>query len=185
MLNQKKLEMAFKRYLKNWSDDFFEDIKQDYEECQSEIMDIVESNALERDHILLVDLDSIASYYLSKWKNDTLINGGNSIEELKKIQMVVFYQCMGQDLYKIRYPEMMTGYTFRKVVIALIHFTMFGWEREETIFFDFIREHLGDNIMNANYSDKHVWFLLELYLQYRNKTIAGTNQKIHLAVKAS
>lgn len=37
--------------------------------------------------------------------------------------------------------------------------------------------------MDANEENRHVWFLLELYLQYRNKTIVGTNKKLHLAVK--
>jgi len=47
-------------------------------------------NAVEKDHVLLIDLSSISSYYLTKWKNEVLINGGNSIDELKKVQMVVF-----------------------------------------------------------------------------------------------
>jgi len=37
--------------------------------------------------------------------------------------------------------------------------------------------------MEANDWNKHTWFLLELYLQYKNKTIMGTNQQVHLAVK--
>lgn len=182
MLNRKKFEMSFKRYKKNWIAGI-KDAKEEYEELQSEITDIVQSNAIERDHILLIDLDTICSYYISKWKDDVLINGGNRIEQLKKIQMVVFYECMGQDIYKIRYPNMRIQYTFKEVIAALIHFTMFGWKKEEGILFDFIVEHLDENIMNANDSNKHAWFLLELYLQYRNKTILGTNQKLHITVK--
>lgn len=184
MLNKKKFEMAFKRYKKNWVDGIkFEDVEEEYEESKSEVMDIVECNDIEKDHILLIDLASVASYYISKWKNDVLINGSNSIEELKKVQMVVFYQCMAQDLYKTRYPNMALEYNFREVITALIHFTMFGWEKEENILFDFIMDHLGGNILDANYSKKHTWFLLELYLQYRNKAIDGKNQKLHLVVK--
>ncbi|AIW41143.1 MULTISPECIES: hypothetical protein [Paenibacillus] len=184
MLNPKKLEMAYRRYSKNFVDGIkFEEIKNEYEECQSEIINIVDLNAVEKDHILLIDLDSVFSYYLSKWKYDVLINGGNRVEELKKMQMVVFYQCMGQDLYKIRYPGMMPEYSFREVITALIHFTMFGWEKEENILFDFIENNLGSNILEANEWNKHTWFLLELYLQYRNKTIAGTSQYLHIAVK--
>jgi chaperonin cofactor prefoldin len=182
MLNRKKFEMAFKRYKKNWIAGT-KDAKEEYEELQSEITDIVQSNAIERDHILLIDLDTICSYYISKWKDDVLINGGNTIEQFKKIQMVVFYECMGQDIYKIRYPNMRRQYTFKEVIAALIHFTMFGWKKEENILFDFIVEHLGENIMSANDCNKHTWFLLELYLQYRNKTILGTNQKLHITVK--
>ncbi len=184
MLNKKKFEMAFKRYKKNWLDGIkFEDVEKKYEESRSKINNIVELNALEKDHILLIRLDRISSYYIMKWKNDVLINGSNSIEELKKVQMVIFYQCMAQDLYKNRYPGMALEYNFREVITALIHFTMFGWKKEESILFDFIIDHLGGNILNANYSKKHTWFLLELYLQYRNKAIDGKNQKLHLVVK--
>lgn len=112
-----------------------------------------------------------------------LINGSDRIEQLKKMQMVEFYECMVQDLYKVRYPNMRTQYTFKEVIAALIHFTMFGWEKEETILFDFIVEHLEDNIMNTNDCNKHTWFLLELYLKYRNKTILGTNQNVNITVK--
>ncbi|MBV6716165.1 hypothetical protein [Paenibacillus chitinolyticus] len=184
MINPKKLEMAFKSYKSNFVDGIkFEDIKKQYDESKKEIINVVELNAVEKDHILLILLDSISSYYLSGWKNDVLINGGKDAEQLKKMQMVVFYQCMAQELYKIRYPKMRVRYSFREVITALIHFTMFGWEKEENILFDFIVVHLGGNVMGANDWNKHTWFLLELYLQYKNKTIMGTNQKVHLAVK--
>lgn len=184
MLNPKKFKMAFKRYIKNFSDGIMlEDAKEEYEENKSEIINIVELNDIEKDHILLIDLSTISSYYLSKWKDEVLINGGNGIEQLKKLQMVVFYQCMVQDVYKTRYPNMMPEYTFREVVTALIHFTLFGWKKEETILFDFIVDYIGENKIDVNNWNKHIWFLLELYLQYRNKTIAGTNQKLHLVVK--
>ncbi|GKS12218.1 hypothetical protein YDYSY3_32180 [Paenibacillus chitinolyticus] len=184
MLNQKKIEIAYKRYSKNFIDGIkFEDIKEEYEDNKSEIINIVETNNIEKDHVLLIDLDSIFSYYLSKWKNDVLINGENVTEGLKNMQMVVFYQCMGQELYKIRYPKMQLEYTFRSVVIALIHLSMFGWEKEENILFKFIVDNFGGHLMNGNDWNKHTWFLLELYLQYRNKTILNTNQKLNIAVK--
>lgn len=184
MLNVKKFEMAFKRYIKNFNDETrAERLEKKWEENKSEIINIVELNDIGKDHILLIDLSSISSYYLSKWKNDVLINGGNRIEHLKKVQMVVFYQCMVQDVYKTRYPNMMAEYTFKEVIIALIHFTMFGWEKEEKILFDFIVEHIGESKLDANNWNKHIWFLLELYLQYRNKTIAGASQRLNLAVK--
>ncbi|MCV9948692.1 hypothetical protein [Paenibacillus sp. BT-177] len=184
MLNPKKLEIAYKRYSKNFVDGIkFEDIKEEYEECQKEIINIVDMNAVEKDHILLIDLESISSYHLSKWKQNVLVNDENTVEDLKKMQIVVFYQCMGQDLYKIRYPEMMTEYSFQEVIAALIHFTMFGWEKEENILFEFIDNNLGSNILKSNEWNKHTWFLLELYLQYRNKTIAGTSQNLNIAVK--
>jgi len=34
----------------------------------------------------------------------------------------------GQELYRIRYPNMDLEYDFLEVVTALIHFTMFGWK---------------------------------------------------------
>jgi hypothetical protein len=93
--------------------------------------------------------------------------------------MSIFYQCITQELYDFGFPD----YAFRDIVAALIHFTMFGWEKEEHILFDFMAEHLGEELMEANDSNKHVWFLLELYLQYRNKTLFGINQQVHKAVK--
>lgn len=183
MLNQKKLELAYRRYSKNFEGIKFEDVEEDYLDNQNEITSIIDLNSVEKDHILLIDLDSIESYYFSKWKSDVLVNREDSIEDFKKIMIVVFYQCMGQDLYKIRYPKMNVRYSFKDVIATLIHFTMFGWEKEEQILFDFIVEHFGERLMNANNWNKHTWFLLELYLQYRNKTIVGTNQNLHIAVR--
>ncbi|TVX92049.1 hypothetical protein [Paenibacillus agilis] len=184
MLNQKKLELSYKRYSKNFVDGIkFEDVKEYYEKSKKEIIGIVELNDSEKDHILLIDLGSIFSYYLSQWKNDVLISNENRADGLKQMQMVVFHQCMVQELYKVRYPNMRVRYTFREVIAALIHFTMYGWEKEENLLFNFIVDHLGENIMEANDKNKHIWFLLELYLQYRNKTIFGTSKKMYLAVK--
>lgn len=183
MVNSKKLEFAFRRYSKNFVEGIkFEDVKSDYEEIQDEINSIIDKNSTENDHILLIDLDSIFSYYLSKWKNAVLINQGNRAEDLKKMQMVVFYQCMAQDLYKERYPNMMAEYTFVDVITALVHFTMYGWEKEEVEFFGFIEKHLGSPFLSANDCNRHTWFLLELYLQYRDKTIFQTKSNVYPAV---
>ncbi|MGA3599135.1 hypothetical protein [Lysinibacillus agricola] len=184
MLNPKKLEMSFKRYSNNFVNGIkFEDVVEKYEISENKINNIVGLNAIEKDHILLINLNRIFLYYLSKWKNQVLINEENSTENIKSMQMGVFFKCMGQDLYKIRYPKMIVEYSFSEVVATLIHFTMFGWEKEEKILFDFIVEHFGERLMNANNWNKHTWFLLELYLQYRNKTIVGTNQNLHIAVR--
>ncbi|KOP64768.1 hypothetical protein AMS62_05480 [Bacillus sp. FJAT-18019] len=184
MINPKKLEIAYKRYHKNFIDGIkFEDVKEEYRECKSEVINIVEANDLEKDHILLIDLSSIFSYYLSQWKYDVLINGGNNAEGLKSSQKVVFYQCMVQDLYTTRYPNMALEYTFREVVITLVHFAMYGWEKEENILYNFMVHHFGGHLIDANEENRHIWFLLELYLQFRNKTIMETNKKLNLAVK--
>ncbi|MFL0404843.1 hypothetical protein ACH0BP_24535 [Bacillus nitratireducens] len=183
MINKKKLEMAFKRYSKNFVDGIkFEDVKDKYNVSRREIEKIIEQNETEKDHILLINLRKIFSYHLSLWKNDVLISGGNNVEGLKNMQKVLFYQCMGQDLYTIRYPRMILGYSFREVVLTLVHFAMYGWEKEENILYDFMAHHFGGHLIKANEEDRHIWFLLELYLQYKNKTIMGTNEKLHLAV---
>lgn len=45
MLNPKKLNIAYKRYSKNFVNGIkFEDVKEDYDEDKSEVVDIVESN---------------------------------------------------------------------------------------------------------------------------------------------
>ncbi|ANY73073.1 hypothetical protein BBD41_10990 [Paenibacillus ihbetae] len=186
MINPKKLEMAYKRYSNNFVDGIkFEDVKDKYDASKSKIEKLVEQNDIKKDHILLINLNKIFSYYLSLWKQDVLISGENNPEGLKNMQKVVFYQCMGQDLYTIRYPEMILGYSFREVVITLVHFTMYGWEKEENILYDFVVHHFGGHLIYANEENRHIWFLLELYLQYRNKTIMGTNKQLHLAVKNS
>ncbi|MCX2829252.1 hypothetical protein RGU76_28220 [Bacillus pseudomycoides] len=183
MMNQKKLEMAFKRYSKNFVDGIkFEDVKDKYNVSRRENEKIVEQNETEKDHILLINLYKISSYHLSLWKNDVLISGGNNAEGLKNMQKVLFYQCMGQDLYTIRYPGMILEYSFSEVVFTLVHFAMYGWEKEENILYDFMAHHFGGHLIDANEEDRHIWFLLELYLQYKNKTIMGTNEKLHLAV---
>ncbi|MCR2803394.1 hypothetical protein [Paenibacillus soyae] len=185
MINPKKWEMAFKRYHNNFMDGIrMEDVREEYEECKSEVMEIAEAGDREKDHILLINLSSIFAYSLSKWKQDVLISGGSNLEGLKNMHKVVFYQSMGQPLYTARYPHMALEYTFREVVIALVHFAMYGWEKEEQILFDFIAQHFGECLLDANEENRHTWFLLELYLQYRNKTIMGINKKLHLAVKS-
>jgi len=184
MINQKKLEMAFNRYSKNFVDGIkFEDVKEKYHVSRRKIEKIVEQNDIEKDHILLINLNKIFSYYLSQWKNDVLISGGNNAEGLKNMQKVLFYQCMGQDLYTTKYPGMFLGYTFREVVLTLVHFAMYGWEKEENILYDFMAHHFGEHLIDANEENRHIWFLLELYLQYKNKTIMETNKKLHLTVK--
>ena len=184
MLNPKKLKMSFKRYCNNFVNGIkFEDVVEKYEVSKSKINNIVNFNDIEKDHILLINLNKISLYYLSKWKNEVLIDGGISSDGLKTMQIVVFYQCMAHELYQIKYPKMFLSYSFDEAIKALIHFTMFGWEREEKILFDFILEHFGKHLMDANNWNKHTWFLLELYLQYRNKTIVGTNQNLFIAVR--
>lgn len=184
MINQKKIEMAFEKYRKNFVDGIkFEDVKSKYNVSRSKIEKIVEQNDTEKDHVLLINQNKIFSYFLSLWKKDVLISGGNNAEGLKNMQKVVFYQCMGQELYTVRYPEMILGYSFREVVITLVHFAMYGWKKEENILYEFMVHHFGGHLLDANEENRHIWFLLELYLQYRNKTIMGTNKKLHQAVK--
>lgn len=184
MINSKKLDMAYKRYSKNFVEGIpFDEVLEEYEESEREIIDIVHTSQLEKDHILLINLETISSYYLSQWKNDVLIHGMTSTEQLKKIQMVVFYQCMAQDLYLTRYPELQTEYTFSEVITALIHFAMFGWDREEYILLNFIADNLGGRLLRANDWNTHIWFLIELYLEFKDTKISETNQPLHLAVK--
>ncbi|MNC68676.1 hypothetical protein D3C75_1193040 [compost metagenome] len=57
---------------------------------------------------------------------------------------------------------MMVSYTFKDIVSSLIHFTMYGWEREESILYNFIADHIGENAISANNGNRHTWFLMEL-----------------------
>ncbi|MEN1990832.1 hypothetical protein, partial [Paenibacillus hubeiensis] len=184
MLNNKKIEMSYKRYIKNFTNEHkYERTKQRYLNNLKEVSELVELNEVEKDHILLINLGSVFSYQLLNWKNDILLSEGNRSEALKQMYKVVFYQCMSQELYKTRYPQMMKEYTFNKVVTALIHFTMFGWEKEEMILYSFIVEHLGGELLDVNESNKHTWFLLELYLKFRGKVLLGNNHAISKKVK--
>lgn len=184
MINFKKIEMAYEKYKSNFiSGIVYEDIQDEYEECRDEITSIIESNNTEQDHILLIDLDVISSYWLSSWKKKVLIEKDKSTEELKKLQMIVLFQCMVQDIYKVRYPNMLPDYQFKDVIIALIHFTMFGWEKEEDLLFEFICKNIGSNVLDANDWNQHIWFLLELYLQYRNKDIFKIKENLHISIK--
>ncbi|WP_128104540.1 hypothetical protein [Paenibacillus sp. DCT19] len=177
--------MAYKRYVKNFYDGL-KDVQAKYDEVKYEIISLVESNAVEQDHKLLNRMYKISSYWLEVWKNEVLNKKGGSPLGLKHIQQVTFYQCMCRHIYKERYPEMkVIDYSFQNSIITLIHFKMFGWEKEEQIFYDFIVEYLGGNIMEANDWNQHIWFLLELYLQHTQQTIEGTNEYVHLAVKSA
>jgi hypothetical protein len=51
---------------------------------------------------------------------------------------------------------MLKDYEFRDIITALTHFTMFGWEKEANILFDFMVKHLDDNIVEVNEWDRHV-----------------------------
>ncbi len=173
-----KLKRAYRKYEKNYSTEItLEDRREYYEQSKNKIIGIVENHNVERDHILLLNLHGVYSLSLSKWKDDVLLNRGNDIEHLKKMQMVTFYRCMAQELYKTRYPNMITGYSLWTVVVALIHFVIFGWKQEEEILFEFIKRNFGTSLLKSNTPDKHVWFLISLYLEYRNKTIEGVNEK--------
>lgn len=183
MVNSKKIQMAYRRYVKNFIGGNALD---EYEEARKEIDEIVECNNTEIDHILLIDLDNISGLWLEVWKNNVLIEEGRDITALKKLQQLKFYQCMCRQLYKDRYPNMkLMDYSFQNSIIALLHFNMFGWEKEEQIFYDFIVEYLGGNIMEANDWNQHIWFLLELYLKHTQQTIEVTNEYVHLAVKSA
>ncbi|MBR2567303.1 MAG: hypothetical protein IKE29_22185 [Paenibacillus sp.] len=185
MENLKKLQLANRRYIKNFVNGM-DDAHARYEEAKYEIASVVESNDVEQDHKLLIRMYIISSYWLEVWKNDVLINGKNSTTGLKQIQQVVFYQCMCRHIYKDRYPKMkLIDYSFESNMIGLIHLNMFGWSKEEEIFFDFISNYFGENIMEANDWKQHIWFVLELYLQYTNKTILGTNDHVHLAARST
>jgi len=71
MLNKKKAWNDIKKYKKNWIEEIeSKDSEEEYEEIKNEIDDIIKMNAVEKDHVLLIDLSSISSYYLTKWKNE-------------------------------------------------------------------------------------------------------------------
>lgn len=184
MLNLKKLQLSYNRYCENFVEGIkFEDVEEEYIDSLNESTHIVKLNDVEKDHILLIDLDSIKSYHLSKWKEDVLINHQKESENFKIIVMVIFHQCMGQNLYKSRYPKMALEYSYKEVIMTLIHFTMFGWKKEEEILYNFIVEHIESRWIDMNDFNKHTWFLLELYLQFRDKKIWGTNQHLNVVVR--
>lgn len=184
MLYRKKIDISYKRYKSNFEKKIrFEEVEEEYNEIKDEIFGIINSNNLNEDHILLIDLDTIYQYYISKWKKNVLIENKKETIELKKMQVAVFYTCIVQDLYKTRYPNMRLQYNFRDIVLALVHFNLFGWTKEEDILFKFITENIGSNILDMNDYNTHVWFLLELYLRYTNKTILGTNKNVNLMIK--
>lgn len=135
MLNSKKLSMSYKKYRKNFvNESFIEHGKTEYERCISKIVDIVESNNVDRDHVLLINLGTIYDNYLMTWKEEVLVQNTNRIEGLKLMYPTVFYQCISQELYRIRYPNSTVDYTFKEIISTLIHFTMFGWQKEEEFF---------------------------------------------------
>ncbi|WP_342478386.1 hypothetical protein NYE24_07345 [Paenibacillus sp. FSL H7-0350] len=184
MFNQKKAELAYKKYVKNFEDrDIYEKSIVKYNGLKDGIEQIIKTNEKEKDHILLVRIGSIFAHYHLLWKKDILIDGSHSIDSLKQLQIALFYQCLSRDIYIIRYPNMMVTYSFKDIISCLIHFTMFGWEQEEHILFNFIAEHIGDSSISANNLNRHTWFLLELYLLYRNQLIMDTNEDVFIAVE--
>lgn len=46
-------------------------------------VEIVDINDTESDHILLIDMDNISSFWLDVWKNDVLIKNGRDVSALK------------------------------------------------------------------------------------------------------
>ena len=184
MVNKKKLGISYKRYVNNFVKIIkFKESEEKYIGIIDETLKIIKTNNRNEDHIPLIKLNVIYRYYISKWKKNVLIEERKEIEDLKKIQILTFYRCMIQDLYKTRYPDMRLQYNFRDIIISLIHFNLFEWTREENILFKFITENMGSNILDINDEDKHIWYLLELYLQHTGKNILGKDKKINLELK--
>lgn len=184
MVNKKKLEVAYKRYKKNFKKRIESgESEEEYNEVKDEVLGIIKSNNTDKDHILLINLNVIHRYYISKWKKNVVIEEKKELEDLKKIQILIFYKCMAQDLYKTRYPKMRLNYNFGDIVGSLIHYNLFGWTREENVLFKFIIENMGSNILKVNDENTHIWYLLELYLQYTGKNILGKDKKINLVIK--
>ena len=162
-MNNKKLEMAYKKYKKNFLDGYpMKEMEKKYEEAENKICEIIKNNEIKKDHIFLTRLARIRLYYLSLWKHMNFLDNKVDDQSLKKIQIVVFFQCFSQELYKDRYPNMLLEYNFKYVVTALIHFNLWGWEREEKILFEFIKNNMSSNILDTNDNNKHIWFLLEI-----------------------
>ncbi|WP_458121865.1 hypothetical protein [Paenibacillus sp. Z6-24] len=184
MINEKKIKLAYKKYVKNFSKGVTpEKTRKEYIEDKNESNEIIEQNNTEQDHILLINLSSVFNHNTALWKEKILIQESKQTDAFKTMQMTVFYECMIQELYLVRYPTMQPIYTFNRLIAALVHFTIFGWEKEEQILFEFINKHFGQHLINVNEDSEHIWFLLELYLRYRNKTIFGSNHQVYRAVK--
>ncbi|WP_046214893.1 hypothetical protein [Paenibacillus wulumuqiensis] len=184
MINEKKLSLAYKKYKKNFSEGITPEYEQKrYLRRENKIKNIIETNDTEKDHILLNSLDSIFDYNMSLWKANILIQEEYNTNSFKNMQMTIFYECIAQEIYETRYPDMHVQYNFKEVITALIHFVMFGWETEEKILLTFIKKNLGKHLLDVNSHYKHSWYLLNLYLQYRNENIMGCNKDIHQVIK--
>jgi hypothetical protein len=184
-VNPKKLSLAYKKYVNNFTiGTIIQSRKEKYETYKSKCINIIETNNLEKDHVLSISLGVIFNYHMMTWKEEVCVHNKERSEAIKQMQISFFYKCMGQDLYIMRYPNGWADSLFTEAIAALIHFAMFGWEKEENILFDFIAEHLHEKTINANNWSRHNWFLLELYLQYRNKTLLGVKEGVHKIVKA-
>lgn len=72
------MQLAYKRYVKNFVDS---NAVNEYEEGKK--VEIVDINDTESDHILLIDMDNISSFWLDVWKNDVLIKNGRDVSALK------------------------------------------------------------------------------------------------------
>ena len=95
-LDEKQFEKVLKKFRKEWTYDE-EDMKEeeaDYQEVHDKITKIVEEKNVNRDHVLLIDIGSLYSYYRTKWKQDVLVNGESNLEALKQLQIMTFYKCM-------------------------------------------------------------------------------------------
>ena len=186
MINEKKLKMAYTKYVNNYAiDSNSESIKEYYDKRIIEVNNIISNNDTDKDHILLISYGGILRYYLSLWKKNILIQNSHQTESFKIMQIATTQSCFAQELYTTRYPEMDVQYTFERVVRALIHFTIWGWEKEEKILFDFISKHMGQHIMDGNEYQCHVWFLLEIYLRYRNQTLLGSQKKLYQSIQTT
>ena len=178
------MNISYIRYKNNFMDKVkFEEVEKKYNKTKLEIFGIIKNDNITEDHILLISLNKIYRFYISRLKNNILIKENNETKALKEMQIITFYRCIIQDLYKTRYPNMRLQYNFRDIVLALVHFNLFGWTKEEDILFKFITENIGSNILDMNDYNTHVWFLLELYLSYTNKAILGTNKNVNLMIK--
>ncbi len=171
-MEQKYYERAYKKYKKEYPKSYLQYNIDEIIKDKERVKNILENKIFEAERALWVRELSIADCLLNEWKVKVLNN-----------EIVNYMDDLQESLIYRFYGDMQTNEPYesdsRLFAFLLIFFSVFEWEKEEKI----VLKDLNERFKTGTMSDLSLWgvsfsseidfFLLELYLDYRNETICG------------
>lgn len=166
-MEQKHYERAYKKYKKEYPKNYLQYNIDKIIKEKEYIRDVLENKKFEAERGLWVTELIIADCLLNEWKVKILNN--EIINYMDDLQESLIYRFYGNMQTKEPYRT-----DSRLFAFLLIFFSVFEWEKEEKIVLKELNERFKTGTMlEVSFSSEIDFFLLELYLDYRNETICG------------